>query len=60
MLVIFARQEIKNTENAEKQFRAVVVALCLILVLAFTITKSLLFFFFFERSLVPTLLLILG
>ena len=57
---MFARQEVHVLNNEEKLFCGVVGALCLVLVLAFTVTKSLLFFFFFEGSLIPTLMLILG
>ncbi|KAG7158487.1 NADH-ubiquinone oxidoreductase chain 5-like 16, partial [Homarus americanus] len=59
-LVICASQRIKKTNNSPRGFLVVNLLLLLALLLTFSATDYLLFYIRFERSLIPTLILILG
>lgn len=59
-LVCSARQKIFDSENFSSSFLLVSVFLVLSLVLTFSSLDYLTFYIFFERSLIPTIILILG
>lgn len=59
-LVIMGRQKIKDLSNHAYIFIVANVLLLLRLVLRFSCTDFIIFYICFERSLIPTLLLILG
>ncbi|KAG7172185.1 NADH-ubiquinone oxidoreductase chain 5-like 4, partial [Homarus americanus] len=59
-LVICASQRIKKTNNSPRGFLVVNLLLLLALLLTFSATDYLLFYIRFERSLIPTFILILG
>ena len=59
-LVIGGRQKIYDSSNFEASFLLINVLLLLSLVLTFSCSNYLLFYICFERSLIPTLVLILG
>lgn len=59
-LILLARQTTLNNSKSPKWFVFYIIILNLILVLTFSTNNLLLFYIAFERSLIPTLLLILG
>ena len=59
-LVVCASQKVLDTGNYSGVFLAVCVFLILRLVLTFSCLDYLMFYVFFERSLIPTLILIMG
>lgn len=59
-LVIYSRRRIDKFRRSPGGFLSVNVLLCLALVLTFSSMDYLLFYISFERSLIPTLILILG
>lgn len=59
-LVFIARYKIKDVNNYPYRFVVVNILLLLSLVLCFSCTDFIIFYICFERSLIPTLLLILG
>jgi len=59
-LIILARPTICNSSNNPKIFIFRINLLCFILILSFTTSNFVNFYILFERSLIPTLLLILG
>ena len=59
-LVVLARQKILKDNNFPSLFLFVNISLLFFLVLTFSSTDYLLFYISFERSLIPTLILILG
>lgn len=61
LIIIIARQNrIKSTNNRSKLFSFFVLALNLILITTFCITRIVHFYFIFEASLIPILFIILG
>ena len=59
-LVVLASQKVLDTKNFPSTFLIVCVLLLLSLVLTFSSIDLLTFYIFFERSLIPTMVLILG
>lgn len=60
VLVLYARQKIVNVNNSPGGFLVTNIILCLALTFTFSSIDYLLFYIRFERSLIPTLVLILG
>jgi NADH-ubiquinone oxidoreductase chain 4 len=59
-LIIIARSKIFNKNNYYNIFLLIVLFLIILLFLTFRVSNFFIFYLFFERSLIPTLLLILG
>lgn len=60
-IILLARQfDIKISINSRTKFSLYILTLNLALVIAFSMTNTLIFYFIFEASLIPTLILILG
>lgn len=59
-LVIYGRQKINKINNFPSSFLLTNIILCLTLILSFSAINYLLFYIRFERSLIPTIILILG
>ena len=59
-LVVGGSQKIYDTSNFKSSFLVINLLLLLSLVLTFSCTDYLIFYICFERSLIPTLILILG
>jgi len=59
-MVVASQKRVKFAINSPDTFIFFLMALNLVLVLAFYIRSIIWFYFFFEVSLIPTLLLILG
>lgn len=60
MILVASQNSVKFKENSPRTFCFFVLALNLILVTTFSLSRALSFYFIFEASLIPTLLLILG
>nr|QZI85879.1 NADH dehydrogenase subunit 4 [Laomedia astacina] len=60
MLVVYASQKIKSSNNYSTNFMTTNLVLCMALILTFSSLDYLLFYISFESSLIPTLILILG
>lgn len=60
VLVLYASQKIVNVNNSPGGFLITNIVLCLALIFTFSSIDYLLFYIRFERSLIPTLVLILG
>nr|YP_010983449.1 NADH dehydrogenase subunit 4 [Canarium labiatum]WOK41616.1 NADH dehydrogenase subunit 4 [Canarium labiatum] len=60
MMILASQNSVKVAKNSPYHFTSMILALNMILVVAFYMNSIMLFYFFFEASLIPTLLLILG
>ena len=60
IMILASQNRVKIAKNSFSHFTFIILALNIILVVAFYINSVMLFYFFFEASLIPTLLLILG
>ena len=60
IMILASQNRVKIAKNSFSHFTFIILALNIILVVAFYINSVILFYFFFEASLIPTLLLILG
>lgn len=59
-LILIARESINRINNYKYLFLFIIIFLLLILVFSFSSIRIFIFYLFFERSLIPTLFLILG
>ena len=59
-LILIARESVYYSNNYVNFFSFIIIILLILLVLTFRITSLFMFYLFFERSLIPTLFLILG
>nr|QCF45687.1 NADH dehydrogenase subunit 4 [Pomacea maculata] len=60
MMLLASQFDIKISMNSSTKFSLYILTLNLALVMAFSMTNTLMFYFMFEASLIPTLMLILG
>uniref|UniRef100_A0AB39CC71 NADH-ubiquinone oxidoreductase chain 4 n=1 Tax=Canarium sp. (in: gastropods) TaxID=2046231 RepID=A0AB39CC71_9CAEN len=60
MMILASQNSVKVAKNSPYYFTSMILALNMVLVVAFYMNSIMLFYFFFEASLIPTLLLILG
>lgn len=59
-LILLAREKIKSSNNHTKFFITIIIILIIMLWFTFSTVNLFIFYLFFERSLIPTLFLILG
>lgn len=59
-LILLAREKIKSSNNHTSYFIIIIIILIIILLFTFSTVNLFIFYLFFERSLIPTLFLILG